>query len=166
MAAPFDRTKFIKIAAMLGSSHEGERRAAADQAARLLLAAPVDTRWPEVFGADPEALREALRQAEVREEACRHLLTQLEERDARITELERAQPDWHQITSVPIGHFSRTARWILDLDAQGQIRLTSWESTFVKNCASWFGQPRGNQQPKLQDIVNRIYHQTGLRPPP
>jgi hypothetical protein len=166
VTAPFDRAKFIRITGMLGSRHEGERRAAVDRAANMLLQAPPDTRWDEVFGADPEALREALHQVELREQACQQLLVNLEERDARIAELERGAPDWRPIERVESGNHKRTALWVLELHARQQIWLSEKEQNFLGDCAKWIGPQRQKQREWLQKIADRVHQRTGLRPPP
>jgi len=70
------------------------------------------------FSGASEALRKAADEAEARlataTQACEYL-------QARVTELEAQLPDWQPVASVPIGNFTRAAKWLLDLYADEKI---------------------------------------------
>lgn len=71
--APSERSKLVKVLAMLGSNHDGERAAAGLLAMRIL--ATADITWGELLGVDAAPRRssapEPCRRAETDLAACR-----------------------------------------------------------------------------------------------
>jgi hypothetical protein len=113
----FDRDKFLRVAAMLGSEHEGERHAAADRAYAMLERAGAT--WFDILNERSDDARD--NEIRIRTEACEQLLADLEAAYARIAELERASPDWRPIERVEIGNHRRVSAWLLDLNTRGEV---------------------------------------------
>jgi hypothetical protein len=158
MAAAFDVNRFVKVLNLLRNPNEGERRAAADRAATILLNAPQDIEWSALFaGSDTAALKATIKQ----------LLRDLAIAADRIAELEATAPDWgRDVPQIPLGKSNMAARWAAQLLSDGQIHLNAKEAAFVKDHAKWIGPPTAGQVKFLQAIVDNIYRRYRLRPPP
>ena len=156
----FTLDKFIKVIGMLSSSFAHERRVAADRAAQLLLAAPVDTDWNKVFNGGVDA---AEHQAAL--DTVLWLQAEIAAKDRRLTELEAHASDWQPALIAPSAQ-QRTCRWLLDKLASREIWLSPKEQDAITNWVDWSGPLRPKQAQWLQNIVDNIVQNTGLRPPP
>jgi hypothetical protein len=152
MAEALDRTRLAKIAAMLDSEFDGVCLNAARAASAMLKAAHVT--WSDVLKEDQLAV-----------EACKDLLGQLEAAQAKIADLERQLPDWQPVSKVTINNHNRSARWLLDLNAEGQVWLAAREREFVSHVAGWIGPLRPKMREWFQAILDRTAQRTGLAPP-
>jgi hypothetical protein len=161
MAAAFDREKFLRVAAMLGSPHEGERHAAADLAYALLQKAGAS--WFDILNERSDDVSND--QLRVATEASEYLTALLAERDARIAELERGQPDWAPATRVTIGNHNAAARWLLERHGGGEVWLGQREQDFVAHAGRWVGPLPPKMRAWLQVILDRTAQRTGLVPP-
>src|SRR5580693_1017844 len=114
----FDRARFLRLAAMLGSPYENERHNAADLAYEMLQKFGIG--WTELNSRGDMILSPALGAEDpIAVEACRQLLADLEAAHARIAELERQLPDWQPVNRVEIGNHRRVSAWLLDLNSRG-----------------------------------------------
>jgi hypothetical protein len=153
MGKALDYTKLALICGMFGSDHDGEHANAAAKADQMVKRA--GTSFDRI-----------LNEVRVATEACEQLLAAVAERDARIAELERAQPDWKPVERVAIGNHNRAAKWLLQMGNDSKIWLSPNEWSILGGCSAWIGPLRPKQQGVVQNIVDRIHKQYGFAPPP
>jgi hypothetical protein len=154
-----DRDKFLRVAAMLGSEHAGERHAAADRTYEMLRQAK--TTWFDILNERGDD------QLRIATEACEALLAERGTLSARIAELETVAGDgWKTVERVMIGNHNHAAKWLIQLSDDSKIWLSAKERSFLGTCAAWIGPLRPKQQPFLQSIVDRVHQQYGFTPPP
>lgn len=158
----FDRAKFLRIAAMLGSSHAGERHNAADQSYTMLQAAGAT--WHDILVERSDDTRD--NEIRIATEACEHLKTLLAERDARIAELERATGDWSSVPRVTVTSHKQAAIWLLELNSNERVYLSPRERGFVTDVSAWVGPLPPKMRDWFQIILDRTAQRTGLVPPP
>ena len=150
---PFDRDKFLRVAAVLGSPREGERHNAADLTYAMLKRA--GKVWAEVLKPDPVML-----------DTVKQLKAELDVAHTRIDELERASPGWQPITRFDVGKPNRTAPWLLGLHQNTVVHFTPKELGLLNSVSKCIGPPTPGQKPWFEDIVNRTCSRYGLVPPP
>jgi hypothetical protein len=99
-------------------------------------------------------------------------LDQLEGENQRLRNLNGAQPAsgtlgaqiWHD-AGIPRTATNRHAEWLLNLEMQGRLHLTSKEIDFLGSCSRRSRLSQA-QQEWLQDILRTAIARTGQTPPP
>jgi hypothetical protein len=154
MSEPFDFDRFIKVIAMVGSSHDGEALVAARQADRLLPRAGLS--WEKVLKPHHEltiAVEAAAglveEKAELRAELDRYRQTVAERRNGAAGRADhRAQ-----------------ARWCLRLADEGLVRLNGFERSFLASVSRRHCRLSDKQQSIWEDLLPEIARRGGWVPP-
>lgn len=154
----------------LSSDSEGEAEVALRQMRKLIKAENIA--WHDVVAAVEQ--RAVLGKLGEVIERARALKTERDAALAEVDRLTRLQADGHsnsfaaqlwQTPGMPLTVDNRTAKWVLDLVAQGRHQLTPKELGLCQSCAM-----RRNLSEKqrnwLRDIIQVAVARTGLTPPP